>query len=605
MNKKLTIILSLCWISLLVAGGIWAGRQTWPPVLTWQSPLPTATPAGPTPIPTPEFCISQHHDCVLLEFLGYQHHGDGTTTLRYRITNHCADRVEYFAIETGFWTRLAPADGATYQGDLGSHTVRWVDDQPSIPTQGLRFDGDNDAFKEGAAEVYTFTVRDFTPRSPNTGRVVAGKREYAFRLMLLDPTCEVGVWPTPRPTPTLTPVPFSPLPTPTPTPEGGVVLPTEPVVAECVFGPPAGGMPPEEPVIPLSAYSFSEPTLVLTNTVPIGIQQWLPDSETLLVTRHTGYGNQLELLNVHTRIVTQLIAPNRAIDAPRWLATDHSVFWRELGSPDNEPGYWLRSFDPPGERRLSDNGTGAGVPYAVSPDGTQVLFLALPAGTQPFLWNQVTKMLRALPVDLATWRYQNSLVYPFQSFNVNWQPGGDKILFWDGTWTFLYDLATNSGCEINMNNLSPTFPAIRDVSWAPDSRYLLFKLALEPFYTSIRGPHGLLLILDTYTGDTVQFSLANSVTNFTWAPDSQTVAMFGDTEERIGQFPAFGFYLLNVRSGEYSRILPQQHTLGAVAERIQWAQDGETLAIQCMDMMRDLSDGIFDRICFVHVSINQ
>jgi hypothetical protein len=52
-------------------------------------------------------------------------------------------------------------------------------------------------------------------------------------------------------------------------------------------------------------------------------------------------------------------------------------------------------------------------------------------------------------------------------------------------------------------------------------------------------------------------------------------------------------------------MLPQQHTLGAMAERIQWAPDGETLAMQCMDMIRDLPDGVFDRICFVHVFINQ
>ena len=579
MSKKLTIILALCWISLFIAGGIWLRERPWRPLLTWQSPLPTATPAGPTPIPTPEFCISQQHDCILLEFLGYQHNGDGTTTLRYRITNHCAERVEYFAIETGFWTRLAPADGATYQGDLCSHTVRWVDDQPSIPTQGLRFDGDNDAFKEGAAEVYTFTVRDFTPRSPNTGRVVAGKREYAFRLMLLDPTCEVGVWPTPRPTPTLTPAPFSPLPTPTSTPDGGVVLPTEPVVAQCVFGPPPGGMPPEEAIIPLDAYSFSEPQVVLTNTSPIGIQQWLPDSETLLVTRSTGKGSAAELINTKTGVISKSIGPNQSFKAPRWLPQDSTLIWSASATPNREAGYWLHSFDPPGERRLTDDW---GSKHDISPTGQEFLFMSPPGGTQPLLWNQATKTLRALPVDLAAWRYQNGPIYPFQPFNVVWQPGSEKILFWDGTWLFLYDLSTNSGCEIRTSTFVATpFTFVQAAAWSPNGRYLLLKNTEYPLYTMTSGPHDLVLVLDTYTGEAIQYALGNSVYSFSWAPDNQTIAVVEKTERQIqmadgGLAYRTGMFLFNIHSGLQQQILP---IYSATSEDgLAWSPDGAWLA---------------------------
>ncbi|MEZ4664755.1 MAG: hypothetical protein R2911_45065 [Caldilineaceae bacterium] len=196
MSRVFSATTTLLLIALFIGGCIFFSGPERPVETTRQSPLPTATPAGPTPLPTPEFCIRYEHDCVLLEFLGYAHNGDGTTTLNYRITNNCADKIEYFAIETGFWTRFEPADGATYTGNLGDHLVTWVDDQQGIPTQGLRFDNTMDAFKEGAAEVYTFTVRDFTPRSPNTARVVVGERELAFIMILLDPACEIGVNPT-------------------------------------------------------------------------------------------------------------------------------------------------------------------------------------------------------------------------------------------------------------------------------------------------------------------------------------------------------------------------------------------------------------------------
>jgi hypothetical protein len=43
----------------------------------------------------------------------------------------------------------------------------------------------------------------------------------------------------------------------------------------------------EAPIVPLSAYTFAAPQLVVTNTAPIGIQQWLPDSETFFITRES------------------------------------------------------------------------------------------------------------------------------------------------------------------------------------------------------------------------------------------------------------------------------------------------------------------------------
>ena len=71
-----------------------------------------------------------------------------------------------------------------------------------------------------------------------------------------------------------TPPPFSPLPTPTPTPQG-YTLPTRSLIDQCFFTPPPGGIP-TEPIIPLSAYSFSPPQEIITHTAPIGIEQWLP-----------------------------------------------------------------------------------------------------------------------------------------------------------------------------------------------------------------------------------------------------------------------------------------------------------------------------------------
>ena len=541
-------------IAIVLTGGLLLLLRE--PVDTSQaahSPLPTLTPV----------CLPLLQGDLSLSHVGYVL-DDDTATLSLSLHNQDAVDLTRISFSDSSWTLLAPGHGVTVTGLLGDHLVSW-----DAPGGRLTYTPLFAGYSLGAVERFTFTVQGFVPSRPFQLTVRQGESVLETHVINLSaPACN------------RTPAPFSPLPTPTPTPVG-FTLPTGPVVPKCVFTPPPGGVP-EEPVIPLSAYTFSPPQVVVTNTAPLGIQQWLPDSKTLLVTRHTGRGNKLELINIETKVITQVLAPNRAIDSPRWLTTDQTVAWRELGSSGNDPGYWLRSFNPPAEKRLSSNGSGAGVPHDLSPDGKEFVFMSLPGGTQPLIWNQESKTLRALPVDLATWRYKNDPLFCFLPFNVNWHPGGDKLLFWDGTWVFLYDLTTNSGCEIDIGELSPRLPSLHEAAWSPNGRYLLLKVAENPLYQAIRGPFDRVVVLDTYTGEAIQHSLGVPVRNLVWSPDNQTVAMIGETEQEIsiaqvGKVNSQGIYLLNIHSGESLHILPEYFVGGYPG--LTWSLDGTRLAL--------------------------
>jgi hypothetical protein len=417
----------------------------------------------------------------------------------------------------------------------------------------------------------------------------------------------LGIPPTPTPTPTPpqsplpTPPPFSPLPTPTSTPEG-YTLPTRALHNQCIFTPPPGGIP-NEPIIPLSAYSFSAPQEVMTHTAPIGIQQWLPDNETLLITRES-MENQLvsvDLVNTNTGVVTQVVEPRNHLKQPMWLPQNDTVVWRQSGDPQaNESGYWVRSLSPSFERQLSAGGSGSSITHDVSPDGKQFVFMSLPGGTQPLIWDQETLSLQDLPVDLTYWRYQKGPSYRFQGFYPLWHPDGDKILFHDGTWMMLYDLTTNIGCDIDLRTSTDRNYYIRDAQWSSDGRYLLIHNGTSPLYTTLGGPYDLLLLLDTYTGDTQQFALGNTIYNFTWAPDSQTVAVTGKTGGKIGRFDAVGTSLLNIRNGEYQQILPQHTVLNG-----QWSSNGTQFAANCVGTLPDGYEVGTYRICISEVSLNQ
>lgn len=523
-------------------------------------------------------CLSQAAGNFVFALAGYRANGDGSYTLTWQVTNTGKHAISYMAFGTGSWTRAAPEPGRLYTGELGDYQVEWTRDRGQPGFASVKYETQFAGFSQGSTETFTLVVGDFDPTIPIQVQAKAGRTVSSVTFTLAEePACDR----TPAtPTPT---TPFSPLPTPTATPEG-YALPADPVVPQCLFDPPPGGIP-ADPIIPLDAYTFSEPQVVLTNTASTGIQQWLPNSETLLITRRGSFLDHLYsigLVNTNTGAITEIVESRLHLKDPKWLSTNRTVIWRETSSPhDNEPGYWLRSFEPSGERRLSQDATGWSISHDVSPDGKEVVFLSLPGGTQPLIWNQESKTLRALPLDLADWRYDRYIFYRLQPFNVQWRPGGEKLLFWDGAWVFLYDLTTHSGCEIDVSALARLYKHVHEARWSPNGRYLLLRNAELPPYQSTHGPHGLVLVLDTYTGEAVQYALGHPVWNFSWASDSQTVAMLGETEQKIsipgvGVVNSQGIYLLNVRSGEVQHVLPAYFAGGTPG--LAWSPDGARLA---------------------------
>ncbi len=559
-------------------------------ILVWQGSL-QATFRFQSPLPPPPAtCFEETLDGLTLEVVGYVTDGVGATAITYQVTNANQKDMGYVAFGLGDWTPVAPADDATVSGSLGDYRVEWTNRHGAPAFASIKFESEFDGFSQGVQETFTITVTDFDPDRPFQVQMKAGRERTIFHVTLDDVGCN-------RTTP-----PFSPLPTPTPTPEG-YALPTEPIAPPCVFAPPPGGIPADEPVIPLDAYTFSEPQVVITNTAPIEISQWLPDNETLLIERHTGRGSAIELINTLTAESTRLTEPDQSIGSARWLVEDQTVAWLELGSLNREtnPGFWVRSFDPPGERRLSGNGTRGRNAFDISPNGKELVFMSLPGGTQPLIWNQETKRLRSLPIDLANWRYEKGPLYPMRPFTPLWHPDGDKILFQDGVWLFLYELTTDSGCEIDMAALSNRYRYIHKASWSPNGRYLLIKNSGSPLYANTHGPFNLVLILDTYTGDAIQYSLGNAINHLSWASNNQVVMISGKAETpKFNGYNNNGLYLFNIHSGEYRWILPEHE-----AARGEWSPDGTRFVFHCQYLRADGFNLDIYRTCISQVNSNQ
>ncbi|MCB9136835.1 MAG: PD40 domain-containing protein [Caldilineaceae bacterium] len=547
----------------------------------FQSPLPT--PAGP--------CFSQSTDGFTLDLYGYVNNDDGTTILTYRVAGDNKKDISYAAFGLGDWTPVVPEDGATVSGDLGDYHVEWTNDRGNPGFASVKYESEFDGFSQGASDYFVVTVADFGANDSVPVQLKAGNARTTFDVSFDGAGCDK------------TPPPFSPLPTPTATPEGGVVLPSEPVVPQCVFSPPPGGIP-DEPVIPLDAYSFSEPQVVMTNTAPIWIQQWLPDNKTLMISRGTNHSNPVILIDTDTGETVMPTGLNdHSTRIAKWLSKDQTVVWLRLAHSENLSGYWAHSLAPPGSRRLSQDSTyGGDFSLDVSPDGKEAIFMSLPGGTQPLIWNQEMQELRALPIDLANWRHSESnYPYRLRPFNVNWQPDGNNIFFWDGSWAFLYNLETETSCEIDMRSYTSINDSIIRAKWSPNGRYLIAQLTQDPPYTSFNGPYGLIWVLDIYTGESSQYNVGTTVTNFTWAADSQTIAFSGSTGEKSGNFDQHGVYLLNIHNGEMQRILS---VVNLSVSNPHWTTDGTGLAFYCHDYSNGFNYDDY-RVCTSQVSLSQ
>src|SRR6266436_1303932 len=69
----------------------------------------------------------QEGACFVFESQGYiTDPGTGQTTITFRVTNKCMNAVGYVAIGTDGFTRVAPANGSVYTGNLGDYNVSWT-----------------------------------------------------------------------------------------------------------------------------------------------------------------------------------------------------------------------------------------------------------------------------------------------------------------------------------------------------------------------------------------------------------------------------------------------------------------------------------------------
>ena len=123
--------------------------------------------------------------CFIFESQGYIiNPGNGQTTIAFRVTNKCKGLVSYVAIGTGGFTRVAPADRSSYNGDLGLYDVSWTGRGGTPGFESIKFAPTLKNFANSASEVFNVVVSNFNPAIMVTVRAKAGNAQETYNFVL-------------------------------------------------------------------------------------------------------------------------------------------------------------------------------------------------------------------------------------------------------------------------------------------------------------------------------------------------------------------------------------------------------------------------------------
>ena len=131
----------------------------------------------------------QEGACFAFESQGYiTDPSTGQTTIAFRVTNKCRNPVAYVAIGTGGFTRVAPADRSSYNGDLGIYDVSWTRTGGTPGFESVKFTPTLKNFANSASEMFSVVVSNFNPATMVMVRAKAGNAQETYNF-LLSQTC--------------------------------------------------------------------------------------------------------------------------------------------------------------------------------------------------------------------------------------------------------------------------------------------------------------------------------------------------------------------------------------------------------------------------------
>lgn len=415
-------------------------------------------------------------------------------------------------------------------------------------------------------------------------------------------------------TPTQPPYP----PPPTSTPPGTLATPTTvpTQVPLCAF---ASRAAPTEPSVPLEAYQFSNPKVVLTNKYGISIQGWASDNRRLLVVRN-GILQKLDVFDAQTgEVVTYA---EREQEGPAFWLRDRRdkkevvAYMKRKTVVDNQGASHFRY-----EVWMSRGPGSRSQPLFTFPEKRWPLASAIESGTaidpvtgslilfsdvktrKPDFPSVVFQMFDviSLPADPFAWQPARDRIQLLRdpSLSAAKQPGGEFVAVYGYSHLFLYNVNTRQPCIVDLGRgPGPIYPL--NVAWSPDGRFLAMIVTADDPRDLLHFSH--LEVLDTTQGAIHQIDIpVRIVTEMAWAPNSRQILILGQVAISHTGLSVEKLYLSDASSDAYRTILPDWSLAGGGpwGTNMTWSPDGNLVAIACPSVGGQDEELVSYQICLI------
>ncbi len=350
---------------------------------------------------------------------------------------------------------------------------------------------------------------------------------------------------------------------------------------------------------PLEFLSISDPEIIFENSNPIGIVDWLPDNQNILISLSllNGYEN-INSLNVVSKDNPQVTKRQISGNKPIWLTEINSLIYSDLVNNQFDLIVLDRTTN-----KISDIAQNI-YNFSLSSNGRMITFTSLFDENTIHIWNPHTNSI-FLKFDMSKYKYlplKNPINTASRFFQASWQPGGANIaLFGDG-YLFLLNMDSQSLCESPVSQFYKSVRYFKSAKWSPDGRYL--SIISTDLGSQVATTDNELVVWDITEGSVAKVDIKSSfVYGIDWSGDSKKMAVLGREEITSYGRPLMSLFLISIDSG-YVKHVQSRYPLGGGASddwQLAWSADDRNLVIKCPLWQEKSAKIIKDRLCITFI----